>query len=365
MENEMIKTIEDFAAYVKDHILDDVPEMAETHVVDLKDVLKNNGVVLHGFTIRDTDAGKESNIYPTIYLETAFEQFLNGDTLEEIMTDLRESYEIHKEPKGIAVDFMTDFDKVAERLSIKVINYDMNRDFLQSTPHYKYGDLAAIFQVQMNMDSYGSMTATVKNEQMKMWDVKPADLLSCATKNMEEKQPPHITSMFEVLKELMHMDLELPGDIPMGEPEMYVMSNESKMNGAAGIIFTDKLQEFAEEKGTDIYIIPSSIHELILVPVAGNMGPQEIKEMVRDVNDTQLDAQDRLSYNVYLYSREEKQLMIADTKEPLKLEEPGKKQDKEKPKSIKDRLEEGKAKSAAKALEPKPAKTKTKQAVLE
>ncbi len=363
MENERLNTIEDFAAYVKEHIFDDVPEMAENHKVDLKEVLKNNGIKLQGITIQETDTVKETNIFPTIYLEDAFEKYQDGDTLSELMADLRASFEAHKNPKDIDVGFMKDFKQVAERLSIKVINYDMNRDFLEGTPHFKYGDLAAIFQVQMNMNEYGTMTATVKNEQLKMWGVTAADLLTNATRNMEEKQPPHITSMFEVLKEMMGMDI--PGMPPMDGPEMYVMSNESKMNGAAGIIFTDRLQEFAEEKGSDIYIIPSSIHELILIPAAESMGAQDIKQMVREVNDTQLDVQDRLSYNVYLYSKEEKQLMIADTKEPLKLEDPGKKQDKEKPKSIKDRLEEGKAKSAAKALEPKPEKAKNHQKVLD
>ena len=307
-----------------------------------------------------------SGSFQSHMLENAFEQYKDGDDLSEIMADIRTSYEVHKEPKGIDVDFMSDFKQVAERLSIKVINYEMNRDFLEGTPHFKYGDLAAIFQVQMNMEAYGTMTATVKNEQLNMWGVTPATLLAEATKNMEEKQPPHITSMFEVLKELMGMDMDMDfPDLPGAKPEMYVMSNESKMNGAAGIIFTDKLQEFAEEHGSDVFIIPSSVHELILVPAVGEMSARDIKEMVRDVNDTQLDVQDRLSYNVYLYSKEEKQLMIADTKEPLKLEEPGKKQDKEKPKSIKDRLEEGKAKSAAKAAEPKPAKTKSKQQTIE
>ncbi len=362
MENERLNTIEDFAAYVKEHIFDDAPEMAENHKVDLKDVLKNNGIMLHGITIQETDTEKKTNIFPTMYLENAFEKYKDGDTLSEIMADLRESFEAHKNPKDIDVGFMNDFTQVAERLSIKVINYEMNREFLEGTPHFKYGDLAAIFQVQMNMEAYGSMTATVKNEQLNTWGVTPATLLAEATKNMEEKQPPHITSMFDVLKELMGMDIP---DLPGNKPEMFVMSNESKMNGAAGIIFTDRLQEFAEEQGADIFIIPSSIHELILVPAVGEMSAQDIKEMVRDVNDTQLDAQDRLSYNVYLYSREEKQLMIADTKEPLKLEEPGKKQDKEKPKSIKDRLEEGKTKSAAKAAEPKSAKTKSKQQTIE
>ncbi len=362
MENERLNSIEDFAAYIKEHIFDDVPEMAENHTVELKEVLKNNGVKLHGMVINETNTEK-TNIYPTLYLENAFEQYKDGEPLDEIMSDLREGYEMHRETKGIEVDFMTDFKQVAERLSIKVINYDMNRDFLEGTPHFKYGDLAAIFQVQMNMNEYGTMTATVKNEQLNMWGVTAADLLTNATRNMEEKQPPHITSMFEVLKEMMGMDI--PEMSPMDGPEMYVMSNESKMNGAAGIIFTEKLQEFAEEKGSDIYIIPSSIHELILVPSVGSMGAQDIKEMVKEVNDTQLDVQDRLSYNVYLYSKEEKQLMIADTKEPLKLEDPDKKQDKEKHKSIKDRLEEGKAKSAEKALELKPEKAKSHQKAIE
>ena len=367
MENEKLNTIEDFAAYVKDHIFDNAPDMADNYKAEIKDVLKNNGLVLHGLTIKQTDKSDGAQITPTLYLEKFFDQFKDGDPIGEILDKIRDVYENHKAPKNISVDFFKDYSQVSERLSIKVINYDMNRDFLKDVPHYKYGDLAAIFQVQVNQQEYGTMTVTVKNENMKSWNVTAEDMLAAATINMEEKQPPRITGMFEVLNELMGMDM--PGMEMPEEPGMYVMSNESKMNGAAGIIFTEKLQEFADEKGADLFILPSSLHELILVPDQGNMNAADLKAMVQEVNATQLEPEDRLSNNVYLYDRTDKQLMIADTKEPLKLQDmtkdQAKSQDKDKPKSIKDRLEEGKAKVAAKALEPKPVKDKVKQKSIE
>lgn len=367
-------SMEEFASYVKDHIFDAAPEMAESHTASINEVTKNNGMELTGLIIRSED----SAIAPTIYLEQFYDKFTDGTDINDLMADIRGVYEEHKAPQNISVEFFTDFDQAKERMAMKIINLDKNAEMLQNTPHFQYGDLAAIFQVQVDSNEFGNATITVKDEHMKMWGVTPQMLFEAAKENMEDRQPFRIQSMIEVMADMMGMDPEMFTEDMA--PPMYVMSNESKINGAAAMIFTDKLQEFAEVHETNLFILPSSIHEILLIPESEAMNVQDLKDMVMQVNATEVSPEEVLSDNVYFYDKDAKQLMIAETKEPLVMVDPSKdkatreveKADKakapektkpikdDKPKSIKDKLAEGKAKVAARDAEPKIPKDKVK-----
>lgn len=355
-------TINEFADLVKDHLFDDRPDLAETHMVDVKEVTKNNGMILHGLSIRE----ENENISPTIYLEQFLNEFKEGDPLSEIAERIINVYEEHRAPSSISVDFITDFDQAKERLAMKIVNADKNAVMLEGTPHFKFGDLAAIFQVQVDSSEFGNAVVTVKDEQMKMWGVDTQTLMDHAKANMEYKQPVRIQSMIEVLTEMMGFTPDGMDDA--GVPQMYVMTNETKINGAASMIFTEKLDEFANDHNANIFILPSSIHEILLIPDNGSMKISELENMVREVNETQVAPDEVLSDNVYFYDKDAKSLYIAATNEPCVLESDGKdfskadkemkaeKADKVKPadkdkapkeaKSIKDRLAEGKEKAS-------------------
>ena len=359
--NEM--TIQQFADNVLDHLFDTHPGMEETHNAEIKEVLKNNGQMREALVLKAND----ENIAPTIYLEKFFDDFKDGALLGDICDKIIDMYEQSRNPQNISVDFFTDFDQAKERLAMKVVNAEKNAQMLEDTPHFKFGDLAAIFQVQVDSNEYGSAVITVKDQHMKMWDTDPQSMLEYAKANMEEKQPVRIQSMMDVLREMMggNAPEEL---LPADDPQMYVMTNDSKINGAAAMIFTDKIDDFAKDIGANLFILPSSIHEVLLVPDNGQMNVQELEDMVKNVNRTQVSPDEVLSDNVYIYDREAKSLQIASTKEPLVLECVNNEQSRknaektahkasdkvaqkadrvsEEAHSIKDRLVEGKEKSA-------------------
>ena len=350
-------SIDEFSKMVKEHLFDNKPGMADTHTADINEVMKNNGMLLHGLTMR----GNDEHIAPTIYLEKFFDEFKDGKALSEIVDKILDIYEEHKAPKNICVDFFTDFNQAKDRLAMKVVNAEKNAEMLANAPHYTFGDLAAIFQVQVDATEYGNAVITVKDEHMKMWGVKTEDLMNLAKENMAQNQPVRIQGMMEVLREMMG---DVPAEmLPTGEDQMYVMSNETKINGAAAVIFTEKLDEFAKDKNADLFIIPSSIHECIIVPDTGNINAEDLGAMVKDVNSTQVAPDEVLSDNVYFYDREAKTLYITATNEPCVLESDGKDfSSKEKKradktsekaaekaesgsKSLKDRLADGKERS--------------------
>lgn len=352
MENTM--NIDEFAKALKDKLFEINPDMADTHTVNINEVTKNNGTVLHGLTIQE----EGGNIAPTIYVDQAFDSYKNGESIDVLANGILNTYEEHKPPQSISVDFFTDFDQAKERLTMKVINAEKNAEMLDGMPHFAFGDLAAIFQVQVESNEFGNAVITVKDEHMDMWGVDVSTLMEYAKANMEEKQPIRIQSMMEVLAEMMGTTPEEM--MNMEQPPMYVMSNESKVNGAAAMVFTDKIDEFAQQHDANIFILPSSVHEILLLVDNGEMDVANLESMVREVNATQVAPEEVLSDNVYFYDKDEKMLYVAETKEPCVLKasekkDPAKdsvKKAEKKPEakdagSIKDKLTEGKDKSAA------------------
>ena len=361
MENTKM-TMEEFSSYIKDHIFDDASGNYEGVSAELQDVTKNNGMELHGLVIKD----EASKIAPTIYLEGSYEKYKNGMDVGEIMADIRDVYDTHRSPQNLAVDFFTDFDQAKDRLAMKIVNYDKNKEMLENLPHFKYGDLAAIFQVQVDANEFGNAVITVRNEHMNMWGTNPTEMMEAAKANMEEKAPMNIRSMMDVMADMMGMSREDMEEMGADSMPMYVMTNETKINGAAAMIFTDKLQEFAESHDCNMFILPSSIHEVLLIPEDAGMDVESLKAMVSEVNANEVAPEEVLSDNVYFYDKDAKQLMIAETKEPLVLKEAGKevvskqKEMADRPKTIKDKLADGKAKVAEKSAEPKLPKDKSK-----
>lgn len=90
---------------------------------------------------------------------------------------------------------------------------------------------------------------------------------------------------------------------------MYVLSNKSRVDGAACMLYPNLIQDFAEAIQSSFYIIPSSIHELLLLPTRHLEESQEIKSMIREINDTQVSAEEILSYSLYLYDKEERRIL--------------------------------------------------------
>lgn len=311
-----MKDVKDFAAYVATHLFDTAPEMAENHSVEVKEITKNNGVKLTGISVSESG----SHIAPQIYVNSGYDQYINGDAdLDELVRGYFNAYMSNRLPDDFSIDFFSDFEHVKDRLSMKLINAEKNVVFLTEVPHYRLGDLAIIFQVLLNSSElHGSASITIRNEHLKMWNIDAETIFDLAKKNAAEKHPVRIQSMLEVLSE---MTGELPEEM-MGMEEtqmMFVLSNEVKLNAASGIIFTDKLQEFADKRGADLFILPSSVHEVLLVPNTDNtnMSVLELTNMVKEVNATQLAPDEILSDTVYFYDRRERKLMFAETKEVI------------------------------------------------
>ena len=275
--------------------------------VTVQDVNKNNGLVLTGITILK----KNSNIAPTIYLNQLFEQYQEGRTLENICREVIRIYEEHKVQTDFDVSCVTDFSKVQNRICYKLINANKNETLLANVPHVLLEDLAIIFYILVSNDSEGTGTITIKHDMMEFWDVNTDILYELALVNTQRLFRGTVKSVANVMMDILSEQMDVKSameyfDMIVGEDDiipMYVCTNNVKINGAGVILYSGLLQEFADRFASDVFILPSSIHETLLIPVNANMDVEYLRDMVRTVNKTEVSAEEILSDNVYYYNR--------------------------------------------------------------
>ncbi len=278
--------------------------MGANATITAKDVTKNNGVVLHA--VRISEQGR--NISPCIYLEPYYERFWEGEDIENIIDDIVKSYDKNAESVSFDVGGFSDYGSICKRIRARLVNTDKNRERLESLPHRDYLDLSIVYCVEFAVgDGIGSIT--IDNNHAAMWGVSEEQLFEQAVSNMEADGDAPIQSLTELFGEMTECFCET---FPTGDFPMYVLTNSQKVNGASQIIRKDVLIHAGEYLGKDYMIIPSSIHEVLLVPDSGEPGlAKNIAGIVEFVNHTQVAEEEILSYHVYRYSRANGEVAIA------------------------------------------------------
>lgn len=292
-------------------------------------VTKNNGVILDGISIMKAGI----NISPTIYLNDFYEEYKSGEAFGSIVSQIAKVYDETQVGESMDMKFFLDYSKVKGKIVFRLVNYEKNREQLQKMPHIPYLDLAVVFSCMVMNDRIGSASIQIMNSHCGMWEVTEKQLYEAAMRNTPKYLRARITGMDELLKsifsERLRGELEKWLDSHPGEageitpqwienmakrrcsaallerPEamMYVLSNSTKQNGAACILYPNLLKRFAAGKNENFYILPSSVHEVILVPDRGEEEPGRLKDMVREVNTTQVEEEEILSDAVYYYNR--------------------------------------------------------------
>lgn len=265
-------------------------------------VMKNNGKERRGITV--TEQGV--NISPTIYLEEYFEQFQDGRTMERIVDEILDLYEQVKIGHSWNGERLCDYREIKDKLACKLIHREKNRRLLLDTPHIRWLDLAVVFYVILDVHVRGTVTMLVKSEHLKLWDVTREELYERARENTELLLPYEFRPMGEVVSEMLAEE-----DVQMsGEEALFVLSNKQRNFGAACMLYEGMAERIGEELGENYYILPSSIHEVIIVPESKSPMKNELEAMVREINETQVDEEEVLSDRVYYFSRKEKRLLL-------------------------------------------------------
>lgn len=282
---------EEFKAWVKENITS--KDWKETSQVEISVVKKNNGVSKAGLSIRED----EHDVSPLLYLDDYYIHYQNGELLENIIRNIRADYDKKVQMAAVKIPNLQEFENIRGRVIYRLVNYEKNKEILEDCPHIRLYDLAVTFRWVARIDDVGVSTSLITNKQVKEWGVSVNDLVLAARQNTPRLFPAQIIDMEEMLAGMVSFIL-YPSDIPM-----YILTNKQELNGASALLYGDVLKDFANKKGADMYILPSSIHEVIMVPADRINDPTKLLSMVHDANTTVVSIGDVLSDSVYYYDR--------------------------------------------------------------
>ena len=278
--------------------------------VRVQRVPKNNNVVLHGLNIIEL----ESNMFPTIYLESFLAAYEQGISMKDITEKIYECWQQDRLKAKFNIEWFRNFEEVRDKIAYKLINYQSNKELLEKIPHERVLDLAKVYYVTVYNKMIGSGTILIHNNHLKMWHITAMDLKAIATENTPKLFPASIQNMGDVMQaiyEKMEQEPTVEEEELIKQCNICVATNQSNNLGAAVMCYPDLLKEYAERVERDLYILPSSLHEILLVIPKGKEDVVALKEMVYEVNRTQLAEVEILSDSVYYYNRARDTITIA------------------------------------------------------
>ena len=275
----------------------------ETITVYIHTAVKNNGNERKGITVSE----KGIHISPTIYLEEYFQQFQEGKPIEKIVEKILQLYEEVKCSHPCEESLLQNYEELKGKFACKLIHRGKNEKLLNDIPYVPWMDLAIVVFVLLEVSPYGTATVLVRKEHLEIWGLTEAQLFDEAKKNTPILLPYQFCPMRKLLREIC------PYAVDEGEEEeesLYVLSNKLRSFGAASMLYEGILEKVGQKLGENYYILPSSIHEVIVVPESKSPVKQDLEEMVREINETQVEEEEVLSDRVYYFSRKENRLFL-------------------------------------------------------
>lgn len=273
--------------------------LGEAYEIQVTEVVKNNNIHLTGVVITKRPA----NVSPTIYLNQYYQKYQEEGNFQQTVGEMMALYEQQAKELQLDMSFFTDFTQVKERLYHKLVHYEKNKKMLEDVPHIRWNDLAVVFYYAMEQDVVGRAAITIRKEHLAIWKQEEGMLFAIAQENMRRDMPELLVPMKELLEEMTGVELEKQYDVPM-----YVLTNKEKIFGASVLLYSEKLQELAEKTGKNLLILPSSVHEVLLMPDEEDREYGFYRQMVEEVNTTQVDPEEVLSYSLYCYDRQKKEI---------------------------------------------------------
>ena len=293
-----------FVNRVKDEIKDHLPEtFQDAEFVVTQHVKLNNSYA--ALTIMN------QSVAPMINLEDYFWDYEHGRSFANIMGAIAESIEMEKPEIDMAS--MVDFEKAKELLFIRVSSAEKNENYLKRVPHTIVEDIAITYHLKMNMDETGVASAVIANDTLRMYGITVEELHKAAMENSTKLFPMYAFDLHERMRQNYINDMKEDGlsddEIAMMLEEfpeendhgMTVVTNDVGVNGAAVLFYPGVMDKLAEITEGDFLVLPSSVHETIILPDRGDFSLEFLKEMVSEINATQVDPWDRLTNEVYHY----------------------------------------------------------------
>lgn len=298
--------INEFAKKVCDAVR---KELGGEYRVESREVRKNNGIVFHGLLV----SSRTQNVVPTIYLESFLEAYESGMSFAAVIRRLIAIYRKDLPGERIDMEFFHSFEKVQDRICYRLIGRKGNEDLLADVPYMEFLDLAVCFYYAYQGETLGDGMILIHDSHVRMWQTSAEELLKLAECNTPRLFPAEYNSLGSILNQIAGGDM--PGGSRCGQEEagempLYVLSNDKRLHGAVCMLYPRVLEGIAARRKSGFYILPSSVHEVILLTDMEAAGTGELKKMIREVNRTQVAPEEILSDNLYYYDFVNKNVKI-------------------------------------------------------
>lgn len=285
----------------KDYVTERVSEFYQGDAsVSLISVVKNNDVKRDGIVIRSDD----DIACPTIYINNFYSTYMDGERIEDIIREIVDIYERSKLRNPFDAGFYSDFEKMKEQVAFKLVSRERNELLLKEVPHREFLDLAVVYVCMIRESEFGTASILIRNEHLCMWDKSEKDLHSLAIENTPNLMPSSLKKMKDILCGIVE-----GGDVDSAMEDIYVLSNVSTVNGATCILYDDVLENVANIFENSFYIIPSSIHEVILISDDEVCG-EALATILHQVNSTEVSPEEVLSDSLYYFDRDTRKISV-------------------------------------------------------
>lgn len=255
-----------------------------------------------------------SNVGVNFNIENAFAEYEHtGDYVGVLAESTHAIMQGIENIPSVDTSELTNYEAMKEKLSIEVISAETNAELLTKIPHESMEDMAVVYRFVLESNDAGRASILVTNDMIDHMGVTHEQLKADALENAPEIRPAVIQGMSEVMREMMGPEaFEMFGLPEEQEEMMYVATVPDKNSGAGVLAYQDFMDQAAEKLGGDFYILPSSIHEILLVPDNGDKAADDLRDMVREVNATQVSPEEKLTDNVYHYDSKEHIFELAE-----------------------------------------------------
>lgn len=275
--------------------------------VSINTVVCNNNETRDALHIRFT--ADNGVICPSIYLDSLYEDYTGGqqnlDYYVEAVIQMRKDYEPDNIMKE-SVKKLLDWNSMKDVVYPVLVSHEENEKFLTHHVHTPFLDLAVIYEVRVSDDENGVASSKVTHSMLNAYGISKEVMHQQALENMKKDGYEISDLLYQMFGQFMEDEQE---EVTLEAGQMYILSNRSKRHGAACLLYEDFLKEKLGD--TTAFIIPSSIHETLFVPVIDGMTAEAFEQMICQVNEAEVRASERLSNHCYLWDGKEQKVKMA------------------------------------------------------
>ena len=296
-------TKEQFAAHLTQQLYQIYPQ--EDYTIRIDSFIKNNNTMHYGIIIR-----KNTECFaPTIYIDDFYDDYLKKKlTTDEIAAQVHQIMTGFSHHSEHYQTFSVRWEDCKSKIAYRVISQERNKDLLNRIPYIPFLDFALVFYIVYDISEQGLESICVTEDLCSRWGVSTQELLRMA----EENTPRIFASKVETMEGFLCEYLGCKFNSSEEEhPDIYVFSNNFGINGASVLVYKNLIHEFAEQLQSNLYVLPSSIHELLVIPeFAVSTSLPALSNLVRTINQTHVLEEEILSDRAYYYEREEKRFLM-------------------------------------------------------